>query len=180
VQDFLAKICQKELLSKVDPARGKLRSWLLTSFGNHLSSAHAARRRLKRGGCNRFLNIDWELVEKEHAANFSTGMDPEKAYSRAWVVSLMDTALQRLSEHYSDTGRGVLFEKIVSVLEGSPADTTYDRMAEELSMSAPALRQAAVRLRQRYRLHLLELAAERLGITDEALLNQELRELFSG
>jgi len=45
-------------------------------------------------------------------------------------------------------------------------------------MSAAALRQAAVRFRQRYRRILMDLASERLGITDEARLEAELRELL--
>ena len=47
-------------------------------------------------------------------------------------------------------------------------------------MTPAALRQASVRLRQRYRRALLDLAAARLGITCEAALEDELRTLVAG
>jgi hypothetical protein len=53
-------------------------------------------------------------------------------------------------------------------------------MAAPLGLSAAALRQSMVRFRQRYRRMLLDVAGERLGITCEARLAVELRELLGG
>jgi hypothetical protein len=47
-------------------------------------------------------------------------------------------------------------------------------------MTAAAMRQAAVSFRQRYRHCLMDVAAKRLGITCEARLHQELRDLLAG
>ena len=38
VQSFLEKMCAQQLLARADITRGKLRSWLLKSFSNHLAS----------------------------------------------------------------------------------------------------------------------------------------------
>jgi methylphosphotriester-DNA--protein-cysteine methyltransferase len=92
----------------------------------------------------------------------------------------MDEALARLADHFAASGREELFEALLPALEEAPEEATYQEIAERLGLSAAALRQAAVRFRQRYRRLLLDVAGERLGITCEAQLAEELRELLGG
>jgi RNA polymerase sigma-70 factor (ECF subfamily) len=178
VQDFLGKICTKGSLSQADPSRGRFRSWLLTAFGNHLSSRRSNGRRQKRGGGATHLSLDLDGVEVLYQTDMAGTTDPTQAYLRAWALSLMDEALARLSDHFAASGRGELFEALLPALENSPEETTYRETAAGLGLSAAALRQAAVRFRQRYRRLLLDVAGERLGITCEAQLAEELRELL--
>jgi DNA-directed RNA polymerase specialized sigma24 family protein len=176
VQDFLGKICTRNLLEQVDPARGRLRSWLLAGFTNHLSSLRSQSLRLKRGGGFRHLSVDRDGLEKFYQTDMSTVADAECAYSRAWALTLMDEALARLEAHYESGGRGELFGALLPALEAPLAETTYREAGARLGLSEAALRQAAVRFRQRYRRLLLDVAGERLGITCESRLAEELRE----
>jgi RNA polymerase sigma-70 factor (ECF subfamily) len=180
VQEFLGKICSKGLLAQADPSRGKFRSWLLTGFSNHLSSRSANGRRHKRGGGATHLSLDLDGVEFLYQSDMAAVTDPTQAYLRAWALSLMDEALARLADHFAKSGREELFEALLPALESSPEETTYRETAAGLGLSAAALRQAAVRFRQRYRRLLLDVAGERLGITCEAQLAEELRELLGG
>lgn len=180
VQEFLGKICTRGLLGQADPSRGKFRSWLLTAFGNHLSSLRSCSRRLKRGGSATHLSLDLGQMEDLFQADMAEVMDPARAYMRAWALSLMDEALARLAAHFAASNRQDLFEALLPALEASLADTTYQELAERLGMSHAALRQAVVRFRQRYRRLLLDVAGERLGITCESRLGEELRELLGG
>ncbi|MGB6222885.1 MAG: sigma-70 family RNA polymerase sigma factor [Haloferula sp.] len=178
VQEFLGKICSRNLLSTADPARGKLRSWLLTSFGNHLANSHARSTRLKRGGGALHFSIDLPSAEAIYQNEGLTSDNPEQAYSRAWALTLMEEALDRLSRDHERSGRSELFEALLPALEQPFEGSSYNEVAEILGMTPAALRQASVRFRQRYRRTLLDLAGERLGITDEALLEEELRGLL--
>lgn len=178
VQGFLENLCAKGLLKQADPSRGRLRSWLLTSFTNHLSSAYVRERREKRGGGAMHISIDWPGVEDAFLADYVAGSDSAAAYSKAWALTLMEEALERLASHYETTGRGKLFEVLLPALESPLKETTYAELAPQLGLSPAALRQAAVRFRQRYRRDLLDIASERLGITCEAQLSAELRELL--
>lgn len=176
VQDFLGKICSRGLLEQVDPARGRLRSWLLAAFSNHLSKLHIRASRLKRGGGARHGMVDRRCLENFYQNDMAANIGPEKAYSRAWALTLMDEALARLEAHYESSGGREIFEALLPALEAPLAGCTYRETATRLGISAAALRQASVRFRQRYRSFLLDIAGERLGIHCEAKLAEELRE----
>lgn len=178
VQEFLGKLCAGGLLEQADPARGRFRSWLLTGFSNHLASRSAQARRIKRGGGAVHLSIDLPGIETIYQHDMATVEDPERAYTRAWALSLMDEALGRLEEHYRSSDRGEIYDALLPALEGPLPDATYEEVAARLGLGSAALRQAALRFRQRYRRFLLEVAGERLGITCEARLSAELRELL--
>jgi RNA polymerase sigma-70 factor (ECF subfamily) len=180
VQEFLGKICAKGSLAQVDPARGKFRTWLLTAFGNHLTSQRSNSRRIKRGGAVVHLPLDIDGMEILFQEDMAAVTDPTQVYTRAWALSLMDEALTRLADHFTAGGREQLFAALLPALEAPLADTTYQEVAARLGLSAGALRQAALRFRQRYRRLLLDVAAERLGITCEVRLGEELRELLGG
>lgn len=180
VQSFLAKLCSRELLTQADSTRGSLRAWLLTSFGNHLATAHAAARSIKRGGCAQHISIDWAQIEIAYLADSARPSTPDAIYARSWALTLMEEALTATALHYAKSGRTALFEALVPALEAPLADSTYAEVATRLGIAGPALRQAAVRMRQRYRRALLAIAATRLGITCEAELEAEIRSLLNG
>ena len=86
----------------------------------------------------------------------------------------------RLATHYETSGRGALYAALLPALESTFPDTTFADTAVSLGMTSGSLRSAAVRMRHRYRAILLEMASERLGITSEAALAEELRVLLRG
>jgi RNA polymerase sigma-70 factor (ECF subfamily) len=180
VQDFLLQICDRRLLGKTDPSRGKLRSWLLKSFSNHLINSHRREQRKKRGGGIPHLIIDWPNAEAAYLADHSHAMDLDTVYARAWAMTTIEEALDRLAAHYRQTGREPLFQVLLPSLEAPFPEKDHSDAAIRLGMTSQAIRQAAARFRQRYRRCLLDVAATRLGITCEARLHQELLDLLGG
>ena len=178
VQDFLAKVCAQNLIARADAERGKLRSWLLKSFANHLATEHERATRLKRGGAAPHVHIDWTGAEAAYLAEPALTCSPDALYARTWALSLMEEALDRVATHYAETNRTPLFDALLPALESPLPEDTYAEVATRLAMTPAALRQASVRLRQRYRRALLDLAATRLGIACEAALEEELRALL--
>lgn len=180
VQVFVERISRLQLLEKSDPARGRLRSWLLALFSNHLTNAHRHQRRLKRGGAVIHVRIDWRNAESTLAADHSHIVDADQIFARAWALTVIEEALDSLAAHYRKSGRERLFEVLLPSLEAPFPEKSYADAAAELAMTGPAMRQAAARFRQRYRQILLDIAAKRLGITCEALLHEELRDMLAG
>jgi RNA polymerase sigma-70 factor (ECF subfamily) len=180
VQSFLAKLCSRELLTQVDATRGRLRAWLLTSFSNHLSTARAAARTVKRGGDSRHIPIEWTQIETAYLADSASPSSPEAIYARTWVLTLMEEALAATALHYEKSGRSDLFEALLPALEAPLPETTYAELASRFSISGQVVRQTVVRMRQRYRRALLGFASTRLGISSEAELESEIRALLTG
>jgi len=181
VQAFLHRLCCNNLLEQVDPARGRLRSWLLKSFHNHLQSSERRENSQRRGGGAPHLSIDRKLAESVYLADHNgAAFTPEQVYSRAWALTLMDEALESLATHYRNRGRDDLFEALSPALETPLPDATYADVAARFGMTPTAIRQTVVRMRERYRRLLLETAGKRLGITCETRLAGELREMLSG
>ncbi|HSP44241.1 MAG TPA: hypothetical protein VLO11_15305, partial [Luteolibacter sp.] len=180
VQEFLGKICNRNLLADADPARGRFRAWLLTGFSNHLSNAARKTSSIKRGGQHNQKHIDLQTLEQIYHHDMAAVVDPAQAYTRAWAITLMDEALLRLEAYFKSRDRSDLFHALLPALESPLPDSSYEESAARLGMTGPALRQAALRFRQRYRRLLLDVAGERLGITCHARLREELRELLGG
>jgi len=178
VQEFLGKICSRKLLSTLEPSRGKFRSWLLTGFSNHLSSTYRKSSCQKRGGSTVHDRINMQDLEQIYHHDMAAVDDPAQAYTRAWAITLMDEALLRLEAYFNTRGQDDLFRALLPVLESAPSDASSGETAARLGMTGPALRQATLRFRQRYRRFLLDVAGERLGIHNEARLREELRELL--
>jgi RNA polymerase sigma-70 factor (ECF subfamily) len=124
------------------------------------------------------VHIDWGSVESAFAADLADDAQPDRVYARAWAITLLDEALDLVEKHYEKTARPALFTALLPALESPLAERTYEDVAARLGMTGAAVRQAAVRLRERYRRALLELAALRLGITCEAQLHEEIRSLL--
>jgi RNA polymerase sigma-70 factor (ECF subfamily) len=180
VQGFLAKVCSQNLMDRPEESRGRLRSWLLTCFSNYLDTGYRSSMAEKRGGGAPHFQIDWVGAEALYAAEPALCHDPEALYARAWAISLMEEAVLRLAAYYERSNRTALFEALLPALEHPLQDQTYAEVGVALHMSPDAVRQAACRMRERYRRELLDLAASRLGITSEKVLEAELQRLLRG
>jgi len=179
VQDFLQRLCHQKLLEQVRAEKGRLRSWLLKAFSNHLRSEHRKKTRLRRGGGAPHLELDAVMAESIYLSDRSSlGISPDQAFDRALAMAVMDEAMGELARYFEERQRREWFEVMAPALEARCEDADYATMAVTLQMNPAALRQSVVRMRQRYRRLLLEVASRRLGIQDETRLGAELREML--
>ena len=180
VQVFVERVARFQLLDRANPTRGRLRSWLLKAFSNHLANVHRHQQRLKRGGTAAHVQIDWQNAENVYLEEHGHVLDSDKVFARAWALTVIEEAMETLAVHYRKSGRERLFHVLLPSLEAPFSEESYANAAAELAMTGPAMRQAATRFRQRYRQILLDVAARRLGITNEARLFEELRDMLAG
>ena len=170
-QGFFAHLLDKEALGKAHPDRGRFRAFLLTALQNFLANERDKARAEKRGGGKAVLSLDFDSGESRYQIEPSHELTPEKLFERRWVLTLLDQVLESLRRELADEGKEPHFEQLKGGIVGEMTSEGYEQAAAALGITAAAAKQAAYRLRKRYReLFRLEVArtvAEDAEIDDE-------------
>jgi RNA polymerase sigma-70 factor (ECF subfamily) len=176
-QAFFAQMLEKESLKKANPARGKFRTFLLSSIKNFLSDEWDRKKALKRGGNKQVLPLEIADAETRYISERSADISAEKQFERSWALTILQKAFTQLESEYRNANRTQLFDYLKEHLTGQQHCTPYSQVAVTLGMTEVAVKAAAHRLRQRYR----ELV--RTEITHTVSLpgqvDEEVKELFS-
>ncbi len=170
-QGFFAHLLDKEALGKAHPDRGRFRAFLLTALQNFLANERDKARAEKRGGGKSVLSLDFDSGESRYQIEPSHELTPEKLFERRWVLTLLDQVLESLRRELVDEGKESHFEQLKGGIAGEMTSEGYEQAAAALGLTAAAAKQAAYRLRKRYReLFRLEVArtvAEDAEVDDE-------------
>ena len=151
-QAFFAQLLRRGLVAKVDPARGRFRSFLLTALDHFLHDAWQKQRAGKRGGQHALLSLDLAGAERRlELEAVDGGETPDQAFDRRWALALLATALQRLEADYESTGKAAFFSVLKPTLLGSGKSQPYAALGAQLRMTEEAVKVAVHRLRRRYR-----------------------------
>lgn len=170
VQGFVTHLLEGDLLQRVDPGKGRLRSYLRTAFRHYLSNQRQEERAQKRGGGER--HADLADVEAWLA---SPDASPEALFDRAWALSLFSDALRELESEYTSGARRGPFEVVRELFQFGAAPP-YAELSARHQMSVPQLKAFVHRARVRFRELLRNRVAETL--TDPAEADAELLALF--
>ena len=155
-QSFFALLLERKDFDAVRREKGRLRSYLLTSLKNFLAKARRRELAVKRGEGQALVPLD-ELLARERAdLEPADTLSADRIYERRWALTLLEQALGRLEEEYRVAGNAPLFEKLKQTLTDEPSRPSQAEIAQGMSMSENAVKQAFYRLRQRYRLLLRE------------------------
>jgi RNA polymerase sigma factor (sigma-70 family) len=176
-QGFFALLLERKDFDAVRQEKGRLRSYLLTSLKNFLGKAHRREMTIKRGEGRALVPLE-ELLARERAdLELADTLSPERIYERRWALTLLQQVLARLGEEYRAAGGGGLFEQLKDMLADDPGRRSQAEIAQELSMTENAVKQAFYRLRQRYRLLLLEEIAHTVAVPGD--VEDELRHFIA-
>ncbi len=137
VQSFLQKrVLEKGLLEKVDPARGRFRSFLFKAFQYHildeLRKASAARRSPGEGNLLPYEDLEPVLGKAS---------DMEQAFHVAWVRHLVEEACRRMEDQCRTNGKmdtWLVFEARMKtpLLDGDPP-LPYEQLISSLKIQSP-------------------------------------------
>jgi RNA polymerase sigma-70 factor (ECF subfamily) len=177
-QAFFAKLLEKDALATADPARGRLRTFLLTAMQHFLRDDWRRQQRLKRGGGATMLSIDEPLAESLYASEPADPMTPEALYHRCWALTLLDRTLADLEADYARDGKAALFEALKSALTDEDDLPGAAEIGAQLGMEPGAVRMAVSRLRRRYRERLLAEVATSMDAQSDAEIDEEIAALF--
>lgn len=92
-------------------------------------------------------------------------------------MTLLHSTLDQLAHNYRHAGNELQFETLKGFMVGDHANTTYADAAQNLGTTEEAARQAAVRMRRRYRELLCKKIAHTVETDEE--VDDEIRCLFS-
>jgi RNA polymerase sigma-70 factor (ECF subfamily) len=176
-QEFFARLLERDLFGAADPSRGRFRAFLLAACKHFLANEYDRDHAQKRGGGRPSVALDLGSAEGRYAREPAYTLTPEKLFERRWALTLLDRALARLREEFTARHKEELFDHLRVYLTGDRGAPGHRQAAEELGMSAGALKVAVHRLRQRYR----EVLREEIAHTVEGpeQVDEEIRELFS-
>lgn len=177
VQGFLTYLTQTRGLQGIDRAKGRFRSFLLTSFTHWMVNEWRRASREKRGGGAVLLSLDWEGAETGLKLEPADGRSPDYWFDREWALSLLDQVLRTLEAACRAEDCAEQFEAIKPCLSADSARIPYAKLAADLNLTEGALRVAVHRLRKRYRTLLKEEIARTLATP--AAVEDEMQALFS-
>lgn len=172
-QGFLAGLLEKNGFARADRARGRFRTFLLSSFCHYLANQQRDQSALKRGGGQPASSLDDEAGK---AAQLSDGLTPERLYERSWAFALLERTVDRLRAEYASAGRHRLFEAIQPHLAGPAERRGYAELGRVLGVSESTVAVAVHRLRRRYGEILREEISDTVNGPEEA--EDELRHLL--
>ncbi|GAA5132112.1 sigma-70 family RNA polymerase sigma factor [Luteolibacter yonseiensis] len=150
-QGFFAMLLRKDALSRADPGKGRLRSYLLKCLKRFLNDHHDRETAAKRGG---------SPPPPEHGDGrhfwHSEGMEflpPDREYDRNWALSTLDAALMQLGGNFRKRFPGLdeaLFDALLPHLDSrSGPAASFESLAGRFGMSADTLRSHVHRLRKK-------------------------------
>ena len=177
-QAFFAELLDKNYVGAADRERGRFRSYLFTALQHFLSKDWDKAKAQKRGGGRQPLSLDFGSADSklEVACGGASGLSAEQLYDREWTCALLSAILARLEREFEEAGKKPTFEALKPFLVGDAAGATYAAASTNLGLSEAAARQAATRLRKRYRELLREEIAQTVENAEE--IDDEIRSLF--
>lgn len=153
-QGFFLSLIQREFFQNADPAKGRLRSYLLGAVKHYLQTARRNEEAMKRGGGISFVCMDAADENEQVLSRLSTdGLSPDEQFDRRWAECLLEASLLRLREQYAARGR----ESHYCALRPLLAADEHDRpglqveAAAKLGLTSGTLRVAYHRFLERYR-----------------------------
>lgn len=150
VQACFAGLLASDFLSRLDPGRGRLRSYLRASLDHGLAKAYARDRAQKRGGDALAIPLDGAAAEQALA---TAPLEAELALDREWAIALVGRAIGRLRAGYASAegeGRWAAIEPFFR-LAPVEAPPSHAEVAARSGIDPALLKAALHRARHRFR-----------------------------
>jgi RNA polymerase sigma-70 factor (ECF subfamily) len=172
VQEFLAHVVESGAFSRADADRGRFRTFLLAALRQFMARRHRDQHRQKRTPAGGVVSFDF--AQAEETLDRTRDASPDSAFDRAWAMTQLDLAWQRLVTEYETAGKGTLVRHLRPVVAGQVALAVKD-LAAALGMTEGAVNVATHRLRKRFGEVLREQVASTLS--SDAEVDDEIRNL---
>jgi len=174
-QGFFAELLERELLTRFDANKSRLRTYLRVCVDSFVMNEFKAARRQKRGGNIQHIALDFAGAEEElgvatiDAASLASPESLEAFFEREWVRSLFALAVEDLRQLCVAKQRErtfLLFEAYD--LEGDDK-ISYERLAADYGIRVTDVTNALGWARREFRKIALERLRELCGTEDEFL-----------
>src|SRR5262245_12596565 len=176
VQGFFAGLLQRQGLERIDPAKGRFRSFLLASIAHHLNNERQRERAQKRGGGSETISFDAQSEEERYLIEPTHQATPERMFEQRWAHAVLEQAVARLRDELAAAGHAQRFDVLKDFLSESADGKSYAEAADQLGVSVAAVTSIIHRMRERYR----ELFRDEIAqtVADPADIEDEIRHLI--
>jgi len=170
-QGFFARFLEKETLASADPAKGKLRTFLLVCASRYLSDERDRARAQKRGAAV-LMSFDAAAAEERYIAEPVDNLSPDRLYQRRWAMTVVDFSFDLLAHEFAHDGKAEIFAALRPFLGFGPEPgQRYEEVSAKLGIPVGTLKNQVFRLRQRWK----NLLFEKVGMTLENPTPEEIR-----
>ena len=176
-QAFFERLLERNYVGQADRQRGRFRTFLLSALSHFLADERDRAHRFKRGGGQTVISFDAATAEERYRLEPVDFLDAAKLFERRWATTLLERAVTRLEQEFSERGQDRLFDGLRAFLLGEQEDATYAGAAAGLGLTPAAMKMAASRLRARCRELLREEIAQTVASPQEA--DEEYRALLA-
>lgn len=176
-QGFFHRLISEGALATAREEVGRLRSYLLGVLKRHLSDQQRLNRALKRGGAQIIISFEDAGAEARYKLEPRDWDSPDKLFDRAWAVSILTDASDRLRDAFMEGGNENAYNHLSEFLPLGANATSYRDIAVRMGVNERVVRLQVHRMRQRYRLLIQEEVAQ--TVVDPSEVEGELEHLMS-
>ena len=181
-QEFFARAIEKGFFDSYDPAKARFRTFLRVCLDGFIANERKASVRLKRGGGQTIVPLDFETAEGElRQHEVAVPSDLDEFFHREWIRSLLALAVDDLRAEYARAGKDLQFQVFQRYDLDAPtagAAPTYPDVAKAFGVSATDVTNYLSAARKTFRRLLLDRLRSICG--DTAEFESEARHLLRG
>jgi RNA polymerase sigma factor (sigma-70 family) len=163
-QGFFAELLERDLLSKYDPAKSRLRTFLRVCADSFVLNQDKVASRQKRGGNILHVALDFQQAEgelREQVIDPAAIPSPESMdefFEKEWIRTLFTLAVEDLQKLCEQRQRGKTFLLFQEYDLDGEQDISYDELARKHKISVTDVTNALAWARREFR----RIATERL------------------
>ena len=176
IQSFFVHMLEKHYLRRIEPNRGKFRSFLLIALKRFVADQHDLAQAFKRGGGHKKISIDIGFAEDKYALEPVSDLSPERIFEKSWALAVLEQTMARLEAEFKNMNKQKLFHSLKVYLGGEGDLVPYRNAAADLDMTEDAVKAAVYRLRRQYRQLLRNEIAQ--TVTSNKQIDEEINDLF--
>lgn len=178
-QEVFASLVERDLVARFDGRRARFRTYLRVCVDGLVANSDKAASRQKRGGEVTLLSFDFDQVRDELERSLPVSESPEALFEREWARSVFGTAVERLRQRLTATGKTqamTLLERYDLDGPGGEGRPAYADLAREMGIGVTDVTNRLAYARRELRRTVIDVLRELTGSEEE--LHQEVRALL--
>lgn len=169
-QAFFTRAYDKDYLVAFDRTQGRFRTFLRTCLDRFVANEFKAAGRLKRGGGDVPLSLDFDSAERELQATGSSSGSIDDYFDREWVRSVLSQAIETLRETTANQGKTIryaIFDEYDLRRDESEEPPSYRQLAEKHNIAVTDVTNYLADMRRQFRVIVLDIIRELTTSDDE-------------